>query len=482
MLISFWLIKGVLVNLWAKKDLTKGEDIAVLRDLTEGNETKVMIGFAIPMIIGNLFQQLYNIVDTIIVGQFIGADALAAVGSSYTLMVFLTSIILGLCMGSGVLFSMFYGGKDEDRLKSSIFTSFWFIAIITIIITILSLSFMDGILSFIKIPGEIMSDTKEYLEIVFYGIGFTFLYNYFSALLRSMGNSITPLIFLIIAAIINIILDIIFVVPLDMGVAGAAWATFIAQGFSAIGIGIYSFKKIPEIRPERKHMTFNSGLIRKIANYSLLSSLQQSIMNFGILMIQGLVNSFGITVMAAFAAVVKIDSFAYMPVQDFGNAFSTFIAQNKGAEKPERIRKGIQSAVKLVTIFSVTISLLVVVFAEPLMRIFIKAEEVEAIGIGVQYLYIEGSFYCLIGYLFMFYGLYRGYGKAGMSIILTIISLGSRVALAYGLSSIPSVGVVGIWWSIPIGWALADIVGYWRLKKLFSTDMYQLKEQENNPR
>lgn len=439
----------------------------MLKDLTKGNETRAIISFAIPMIIGNLFQQLYNIADTIIVGQFIGPSALAAVGSAYTLMVFLTSIILGLCMGSGVLFSMFYGAGEIHMLKSSIFTSLWFIGLITGAINIFSFVFIDEILVFMRIPIDILKDTKEYIKIIFYGISFTFVYNYFAAVLRSVGNSVVPLIFLIIAAIINIILDIIFVVSLNMGVAGAAWATIIAQCFSAIAIAIYSFIKIPEIRPQRKHMKFNSEIVKKIANYSILTSVQQSIMNFGILMVQGLVNSFGVSVMAAFAAGVKIDSFAYMPVQDFGNAFSTFIAQNKGADKLDRIRRGIVSAVKIITIFCLLISAIVVIFARPLLGIFIKAEEVEIINIGVQYLYIEASFYCLIGYLFMFYGLYRGFGNVGMSIVLTIASLGTRVVLAYVLSSIPSMGVIGIWWAIPIGWALADLIGYLKLKRIY---------------
>lgn len=443
----------------------------MLRDLTKGNETKAIISFAVPMIIGNLFQQLYNIADTIIVGQFIGAHALAAVGSSYTLMVFLTSIILGLCMGSGVLFSMFYGADEINKLKSSIFTSLWFIGLITAIINIFSLLFIDEILMFMKIPIDIYDDTREYVQIIFYGISFTFVYNYFAAMLRSVGNSVVPLIFLIIAAIINIVLDIIFVLPLNMGVAGAAWATIIAQAFSAVGITIYSFIKIPEIRPQRKHMKYNSRLVKKIANYSILTSIQQSIMNFGILMVQGLVNSFGVSVMAAFAAGVKIDSFAYMPVQDFGNAFSTFIAQNKGAQKLDRIQKGISSAIKIITIFCLVISALLIIFAKPLLRIFIKAEEIEIIRLGAQYLYIVASFYCLIGYLFMFYGLYRGFGNVGMSIILTITSLGTRVVLAYTLSSIPAIGVIGIWWAIPIGWALADLIGYFKLKRIYNTEL-----------
>ena len=208
-------------------------------------------------------------------------------------------------MGSGVLFSMFYGAGKTHELKSSICTSLWFIGLITLLINTFSLIFIDEILGFMKVPFEILDNTKEYVQIIFYGIGFTFFYNHFTAVLRSVGNSVTPLIFLIIAAIINIVLDIVFIVPLDMGVAGAAWATIIAQGFSAVSRAVYSTIKIPDISPERKHLTFDSDIVRQIANYSILTSLQQSIMNFGILMVQGLVNSFGVSVMAAFAAGVN---------------------------------------------------------------------------------------------------------------------------------------------------------------------------------
>ena len=201
-----------------------------------------------------------------------------------------------------------------------------------------------------------------------------------------------------------------------------------------------------------------------IANNSILASIQQSIMNFGILMIQGLVNSFGIAAMAAFTAVVKIESFAYMPVQDFGNAFSTFIAQNSGAGYQKRIHTGVRSAIKMITIYCLIISTLIIVFAKPLMYIFIDAKESNIIHIGNQYLFIVAGFYCLIGYLFMFYGYFRGLGKSEVSILLTIVSLGSRVVLAYLLSSIPAIGIVGIWWAIPIGWALADFIGFIKIR------------------
>lgn len=436
------------------------------RDLTTGPETKVIVAFAIPLIVGNLFQQLYNVADTIIVGRFIGPHALAAVGSSFTLMVFLTSVILGLCMGSGVTYSTFFGAKDEENLKKSIFTSFWFIGLVTVVINLLALFFLEPILQFIRIPPEIFEDTKTYLRIIFYGIGFTAVYNYFATLLRSLGNSFIPLLFLIMATIINIVLDLVFILPLQMGIAGAGWATLIAQTFSALGLAIYCVIKVPQLRLDPVHREFDRGLLKTIASFSVLTSVQQSLMNFGILLVQGLVNSFGVSVMAAFAAGVKIDSFAYLPAQDFGNAFATFIAQNKGAEKYDRIQRGIRSSLILITGFCVAVSLLVVVFAKPLLTIFIPPNETEILRVGIQYLRIEGAFYFLIGYLFMFYGLYRGFGSAQTSVILTLLSLGTRVVLAHMLAAIPSIGVWGIWISIPIGWLLADLVGFAKMGRL----------------
>lgn len=438
-------------------------------DFLTGKESKTIINFAIPMIIGNIFQQLYNVADSIIVGKFIGSDALAAVGSAFSTMVLLTSIILGLCMGSSAVFSYLYGMNDIDNLKNSFFTSFCFIGIVTIVINISSLIFIDEILSFINVPEEIIEDSKTYLQIIFYGITFTYIYNYFTAVLRSIGNSIVPLIFLIISALINIILDIVFIVPFNMGIAGAAYATLIAQVFSAIGILIYCVLKVPQFRFQKKHIYFNKDILKMITNNSVLSSIQQSIMNFGILLIQGLVNSFGVSVMAAFTAVVKIESFAYMPVQDFGNAFSIFVAQNRGAGKLKRIHNGIRSAVKIITIYCLIISAFILIFTKPLLHIFINKNEIEILNIGSQYLYIVSIFYCLIGYLFMFYGLFRGYGRPGVSIVLTIVSLGTRVVLANILSSIPWIGIIGIWWSIPIGWAIADIIGLIMVKTLLKS-------------
>lgn len=419
-----------------------------------------MLRFALPMIAGNLLQQFYNIADTLIVGRYLGVQALAAVGAAYTLMTFLTSILLGLCMGSGAVFSLRYGEKNETVLKNSIFHSFILIGITALILNIAVFIFIDPIMRLLCVPVEIYDLMRTYLWIIFYGIIAVFLYNYFSCLLRSVGNSFIPLVFLGISAVLNILLDLIFVLKFGWGVAGAGAATVISQFVSGIGIFLYTLLKMPEFRINKSHMKFNRSVMSEIAGFSFLTCIQQSVMNFGILMVQGLVNSFGAAVMAAFAAAVKIDSFAYMPVQDFGNAFSTFIAQNYGAGKHDRIRKGIKSAVITSVLFCLAISSIVWIFAKDLLLIFIQPQETEILAVGVQYLRIEGAFYCGIGCLFLLYGLYRAIRKPEMSVILTVISLGTRVALAYILSAIPAIGVVGIWAAVPIGWVLADLVGF----------------------
>lgn len=430
------------------------------RDLTAGSITGTMLRFALPMILGNLLQQFYNIADTLIVGRYLGANALAAVGAAYALMTFLTSILLGLCMGSGAVFSLRYGEKNEDMLGTSIFVSFVLIAAVALAVNAAVFLLMDPIMKLLCVPAEIYSLMREYLWIIFFGIIAVFFYNFFASLLRAVGNSVVPLLFLGVAAVLNVVLDLVFVLIFGWGVAGAAGATVISQFVSGIGIWIYTFVKMPEFRFRRSHMRMDRNVLGEIAQFSFLTCAQQSVMNFGILMIQGLVNSFGTVVMAAFAAAVKIDSFAYMPVQDFGNAFSTFIAQNYGAGKRDRIQKGIKSAVIVSLVFCLFISLAVWIFAGPLMLIFVQPQETEILAVGVQYLRIEGAFYCGIGCLFLLYGLYRAVRKPGMSVVLTIISLGTRVVLAYILSAVPAIGVAGIWLAVPVGWVLADLVGF----------------------
>ena len=429
------------------------------QDLTRGPVMRSMLLFAIPMILGDLLQQCYNVADTLIVGRFAGTDALAAVGSSYSLMTFLTSILLGLCMGSGALFSMRFGRRDEAGLRESMVSSFVLIAGVAVVLNLVSFACLDGIRVFLQVPGQVWGLMRAYLAVIFAGIPAIFLYNYFASFLRAVGNSVAPLAFLAVSACLNIVLDLWFVLGLGRGVAGAAEATVIAQYVSGVGITVYAWARCPQFRGLGPYLHVRANCLREVASYSFLTCIQQSVMNLGILMVQGLVNSFGPTIMAAFAAAVKIDSFAYLPVQDFGNAFSTFIAQNYGAQKADRIRAGLKGAVVTSMGFGAVLSALVWVFARPLMGLFVEAGETAVIQAGVLYLHVEGAFYYGIGCLFLLYGLYRALGRPGMSVVLTVISLGTRVALAYLLSAVPAIGVTGIWCAVPIGWFLADAAG-----------------------
>lgn len=428
-------------------------------DLTEGSIPKKLFLFALPLMIGNILQQFYNIVDTIVVGKYLGEDALAAVGSAYTIMILITSIIIGLCMGASVFFSMRFGQKDYSGIRQSFFISFVGILIVTIALNALAYALLNVLMNLMSIPIEIQAMFKEYMLVIFAGIFAVFLYNIFSNLLRAVGNSIIPLVFLAVSATTNIVLDLVFIIYCKWGVVGAAVATVIAQYISGIGIMLYYFIFGSDLRVKKADMKWDKYIFKEISRLSAMTCIQQSIMNLGILMVQGLVNSFGTAVMAAFAAGVKIDTLAYSPVQDFGNAFSSFVAQNYGAQKKERVKKGVKTAGLMVVCFCALISLIVCLLASQLMTVFIDAENVNVITIGVKYLRIEGACYIGIGLLFMLYGYFRAINKPAMSIILTVISLGVRVALSYILVYCTNIGEISIWMSIPIGWLLADVTG-----------------------
>ena len=435
------------------------------RDLTKGNITKGLVLFALPMIAGNLLQQLYNIADTLIVGRALGRNALAAVGSAYTLMTFLTSVFLGLSMGAGALFSICLGKQDKPSLRSAVAHALGLILGVTLLLNAAVYLFLDEILLFLQIPAELAADMRTYLLIIFAGLLATSVYNFFACLLRAVGNSVAPLWFLGISALLNIGLDLLFVLVFHWGIAGAAAATVFSQYVSGVGLLAYTFLRCREFLPSRAELRFRREILRELLDLSMLTCAQQSAMNFGILLIQRLVDSFGPITMAAFAAAVKIDTFAYLPVQDFGNAFSTFVAQNFGAGRTERLRRGFRQALLLSAGFSVVLSALVCIFAHPLMHIFVQAGEAEVLAAGVRYLRVEGAFYAGIGCLFLLYGFYRAVKRPGMSVVLTVISLGTRVALAYALAG--TLGEVGIWAAIPIGWALADLtgLGYYLLRR-----------------
>ena len=433
------------------------------KDLTEGPIVRRLLLFSLPMTAANLLQQCYNLADTMIVGRFIGDDALASVGSAYTLMVFITSILLGLSLGSSALIANYYGAGESEKMHTTIASSFIVIFLLSIIITAVSIFALDWIIGILNTPEELEGMLREYLFWIFLGLAGVFLTNYFSCLLRSVGDSVTPLIFLSLSAVMNIFLDLYFIISLGWGITGAAIATIISQYSAGFGLLIVTVARNGNLIPSLDEIRKWRKEIRSVLSYSFLTSAQQSVMNFGILMVQGLVNSFGVSVMAAFAAGVKIDSFSYLPTQDFGNAYSFFISQNSGKGQRDRIRKGTRIAVLITVMFSLCISLLVNITAPWLIGIFFSNPGNEIISIGVSYLRVEGSFYALIGMLFLFYGYFRADGRPSVSLILTIISLGLRVLLSYTFA--PLLGYWAIWVSIPIGWAVADLAGLFFYKR-----------------
>ena len=421
-------------------------------DLTKGTIFKKLILFALPMILGNLLQQIYNIVDTLIVGRFVGNDALASVGSAYSLMIFLTSIIIGLCMGSGAYFSEDYGKKNFDDLKEDIWHSFWFIFAITILIILIIYPLTDVLLIVLQTPEELFEMMRSYLLIIFAGLPFVFLYNFFAYLQRSVGRTVSPLVFLAISSLINVVLDFAFVLGFNMGVSGAAIATVIAQVISGIGLMIYSFINLSILKEKTIKIKFNSSRLKQIIKNDFSTCIQQSVMNFGILMIQGLV---------------------YMPAQEFANSYSLFVSQNFGAKERDRIKEGTKKAMITSVAFCFIISIIIVFAADNLMMLFVKSTEIETIKEGAKYLRIEGSMYIGIGILFLWYGYFRGINKPLISLILTIVSLGLRVLLSYSFAKTTPLGVIAIWCSIPIGWIIADITGLVLYKK------YSKKALEN---
>ena len=310
----------------------------------------------------------------------------------------------------------------------------------------------NPLLSSLQVPGDVFPEVLLYLRIYLIGMPVILLYNFEAAIFRSTGDTKTPLVILTISGILNVLLNLFFVAVLQMTVNGVAIATVVSNAVSS-ALLFYGLVKTKElIHVEWKELRIDRKILGQIMRIGLPAGIQSAVFAAANIVIQSAINSLGTVVMAAFAAAVKIDAFAYMPVQDFGNAFSTFIAQNYGAKEKQRIQHGLKAAVCISAIFCIVISAFVFVFAKPLMMIFVDAGETHIIMEGVRY--IE------IGWLFLLYGLYRALGKPGMSVVLTIFSLGTRVVLAYILSAIPQIGVTGIWWSVPIGWALADIIGF----------------------
>ena len=366
-------------------------------DLTKGSISRSLLLFALPMMAGNLLQQFYNIADTLIVGRVLGKNALAAVGSSYTLMTFLTSIFLGLSMGSGALFSIYRGKGDERALKSSIAHACGLILAVTLVLNAVVYIFIDPILSFLRVPEEVWGGMREYLLIIFAGLLATSLYNFFSCLLRALGNSTVPLVFLAVSAILNIAWDLLFVAVFHWGIAGAAWATLIAQAISALLSFLVLYRKLSRIQCGL-YRRFDGEMLANMTRVAIPTIIQQSMVSIGMLLIQAAVNRFGSVFIAGYTAACKIDGMAIVPMVNAGNAVSTFVAQNMGAGKPERAKKGYHIGLIMAVSIGLVIGIFLFFFGDVCVGAFMNAAtDGESIALGAQYIAVVSMFYFVMG-------------------------------------------------------------------------------------
>lgn len=460
----------------------------MVQDMTRGSVVKQIIIFTIPLFIGDIFQQLYNMVDAVVVGRFVGKNALAAVGTSFPAMFLLVAMVIGLTMGASVVVSQLFGAGDLKRMRRAISTAFIFLLICAVSLTLIGLLSARSLLLLLKTPPEIIDDAVIYLKIIFAGLLFMFLYNTIAAFLRALGDTRTPLYFLIIASLMNIALDLLFVLRFGMGVAGVAWATIISQALSLFLCLIHVYKKVELLRLKPAEMVFDRELFIQAVRFGIPASVQQTILSLGMIAVQGLVNSFGSVTIAAYTAAARLDSIAMMPIMDLGLAVSTFTAQNIGAGKLDRVRLGYRRTLAMVAACCAGTSAFILFFGPRLIELFIDAGEKEVIAQGNAYITVVSFFYIMLGLLFITNGVLRGSGDATVSMVSTIVNLAARVFFSYWLSLKTGIGYHGIWWAIPIGWICGYTVAYaryrsgrWTKKAVPSLPVGQTVEAESLP-
>ena len=420
------------------------------KDLTTGKIMPILIRFTIPLVLGNLFQLTYNAVDSIIVGHFVGKEALAAVGICNPISTLMILFLNGLCMGASILMGMQYGAKEYDTLHRQISTTMLSGVIFSVFLTLICVIFAVPILHLMQVDPSIMVMTTQYLRIIFVGLVFTFLYNFFSSTLRALGDSNSPLYFLIISAILNIFGDLFFVVVLHAGSNGCAVSSVISEVLCCLFCIIYIQKKVPILRLGKKWMVFDSSLLKKTIAYGWASAMQQATVQLGKLGIQAIVNTMGVSVAAAFAVVNRIDDFAYTPEQNIAHAMTALMAQNKGAGKKDRMREGFRCGLVLETIYGIAVFIVCFVFARHLMMLFVKDEEV--ISHGVTYLHLISVMYILPAFTNGIQGFFRGIGDLKITLISSFINMGVRVLAAAPLVLIMHLGIEALPFSYLAGW------------------------------
>ena len=432
-----------------------------MNDFTTGKIAKPLIAFAAPMMIGNLLQQTYNIVDAMIVGRFINGDALAAVGVSSNIALFLISALIGLTTGSGIVIAQFFGAKQYDRLKATVSVSIIFLLGLSALFMVLGILFTPALLRLLNTGPEIFDDALVYIRILLAGMIFPVFMNMYSAYLRALGDSRRPLYFLFFSVVLNAILTPTAIIVLGWGVTGAAVSTLISQFAAALLCFLYAHFKVPLLKVEK--LKFDFGLFRIILKYGLPAALQMSIVSLAQLLIVRLINSFGSAAMAGITAVSRIDSLATMPLYSLAMAMSTFVAQNMGAGLEDRAKKGFKSATIYMLAFSVAISALLMALAPQLVSLFLDqgdANSEEIIRVGQMYMNIMVVFYFLFAIFSAINGFFRGAGDAVIAMAFPIVSLAFRTGSAYALIELAGMGPEALAWSIPIGWGVCCI-GCW---------------------
>lgn len=448
-----------------------------MKDLSTGNEGKLILKFAIPMLLGNVFQQLYNVVDSIVVGKFIGKNALAAVGTSGPVIFLLISFIIGITMGFTIVISQLFGAKEMVKVQKAINTMYIFLFSISLLMTFVGILLSRYIFKIINLPQEIIPQARLFLNIFFSGLVFLFGYNGTSAILRGLGDSKTPLYFLIGSVVINIGLDLLFVPVFHWGVAGVAYATVISEVLAFIVQILYLNKYHKVVKFSFRGLKFDYPIFLTSIKIGLPTGFQQTFVAIGMVALFWVVNRFGVDANAAYNVAGRIDSFAAMPAMSFSIALSTFVGQNIGANKPERVQTGLHATFFMTSAVTLTISAFILFFSRGLMRLF--TDDVVVIELGHSYLIVIAIFYIFFSTMFVFTGVLRGAGDTLIPMFISLFSLWIvRIPIAYLLSNIPSIGVHGIWWSIPIGWFAGLIVYYfyyrsgrWRKKAIVKYDI-----------
>ncbi len=418
-------------------------------DLTKGSVMGPLVRFTVPLVLGNLFQLTYNAADSIMVGQFVGKDALAAVGAAAPVMNIIMFLVAGACLGAGVLMSEFFGAGSREVLRREVGTALTAGLAFTLVLSAVCAAFAPQLLRLTQVPAALLEQSTVYLRVICAALGFTFLYNLYAAALRAVGDSKTPLVFLILSCCLNICANYILIVPMGLGVLGAALGTAIAEGASAVLCVGYVCLKNPVLHLQWKDLRPRRELLGRTLRYSWATAMQQAALYVGKLLVQSCVNRLGVDVIAAFNAVNRIDDFAYTPMQNIAHAMTTFIAQNRGAGQYGRIRAGFRAACRLEVGYWAILALCVPLFSRQLMALFVDEQEV--IAVGASYLVLMGLFYLMPAFTNWIQGYFRGMGNMRITVISTSVQMIFRVLFTFLLA--PGRGLPGIAWAQMGGWA-----------------------------